>query len=158
MLEVKRRDVGQFEDLLVCELGPQGYEESVGYPPPVEHEAVGIGEDQALSLVVTGGCRPVWDRLDDDLVHVQGPQRLAVLGEDELATRSPAGSGLRQLAQRRVEEPSRALIETEPLDGMLEHVRHQGEYRPPVTRRSGGGARLCDRVASLEEVVVHDLD
>ena len=96
--------------------------------------------------------------LDQGLVHAQGTKGLAVLGEDELAPRRPAGAALGQFAEGRIEESIGALVEAEPLDGVLQDIGHQGEDRPPITGRSGGRSGLGDRVPSLEEVVVHDGD
>ena len=44
------------------------------------------------------------------------------------------------------------------MNGVVEHVRHQCDDRPPVARGAVGGARLGDRVTVLEEEVVHRLD
>ena len=81
-----------------------------------------------------------------------------MLREHELAAGRPAGAGLAQLAQDRVELARRALVEAEALHGVLEHVGRVGEHRPPVARRAGGGAGLGHRVAVAEEHVVHDGD
>ena len=81
-----------------------------------------------------------------------------MLGVDELAAGRPPNTGLGQFAQYRIEEAFRALVEAEPLDGVLEDVGHECEDRPPVPRRAVRCSRFGHWVSVFEDQVVHDGD
>ena len=100
---------------------------------PVRLRSQGL---EPLDLAETARRLPVRDRGDLLLGDAEGAERLAVLGEHELARGREAGAGLRELAQRGIEPPLRALVETEALHRVLEHVGHEREHGPPVAARS----------------------
>ena len=101
---VHARDVRELEDRLVGEVRLELLEQGVGDAPVAADEGVGVGEDDPLTLVEQVARRPARDRRDLLLADADGAARLAVLGEDELAAAQPAGAGLAELAQRRLDE------------------------------------------------------
>src|SRR5580704_14693479 len=100
-------------------------------------EAVGVGEDESFRFVIAGCHRPSRDRLDLLLRDTEVPQGLAVLGEDELASRRPPGPDLAQLAKDRIKSSIRALVQGETSHSMLEDFGDESEDGPPVTGRAG---------------------
>ncbi len=82
-----------------------------------------------------------------------------MLGEHELAGLHPAGAGLAQFAQHRVDLAFGVAIDGEPVDGVLEDVGGQREDGPPIAGRAGGGAGFGDGIATgPEECVVVAVD
>lgn len=84
-----------------------------------------------------------------------------MLGEDELASGTPADPSLCQLPEYRIEDSIRAPVEHESGDGVFHDVGYEGIGGPPIARTSRGRSHLLlgHRVDPLaEQEVIHSVD
>jgi len=142
--------VGKLEDFLVREMFFERVEYAVRDPTAVIDKGVGVGEERAFDVAVTGRDLPVRNGRNLLFRQANRARRFAVLRIDELAGACPADTGLAEFAVFRVEF-ALGTIELEAGDGMVEGIGDEGEHRPPVARRTGVRARICDGIALAEQ-------